>query len=319
MGSTEELSEELGLLAAFAIGVGVMVCAGIFILPASAAAVAGPAAVAAFALAGFIAAFTALSISELGTAMPKAGGAYYYINDALGPLFGSIAGWGNWIGLSAAVAFYLVGLGSYAAVFLPVPPVTILRYGLAPSQVIALVAGLFFFTLNIIGTEETGKVQIAIVAVLIVALGGYSFVGLGRIDPANLRPFAPPETGGWGSVFPAAALVFVSYLGFAEINTVAEELEDPGRNLPIAVVGSLVFATLLYVVVMIVTMGVIPYVDVIEFGEVAVIRVAEQLVGSIGAVGLMLAGLFAMASSANASILASSRINFAMARDQIVT
>ncbi|MFW5959340.1 MAG: APC family permease [Natronomonas sp.] len=319
MGSNEELSEELGLLAAFAIGVGVMVCAGIFILPASAAATAGPAAASAFALAGFIAAFTALSISELGTAMPKAGGAYYYINDALGPLFGSVAGWGNWIGLSAAVGFYLVGLGNYAAVFLSVPPVAILGYGLAPSQVIALVAGLFFFTLNIIGTEETGKVQIVIVAVLIVALGGYSLVGLGRIDPANLRPFAPSETGGWGSVFPAAALVFVSYLGFAEINTVAEELEDPGRNLPLAVVGSLVFATLLYVVVMIVTMGVTPYGDVIEFGEVAVIRVAEQLVGSIGAVGLMLAGLFAMASSANASILASSRINFAMARDQIVT
>ena len=161
MDDNEELSEELGLLAAFAIGVGVMVCAGIFMLPA-AAATAGPAA-AAFALAGFIAAFTALSISELGTAMPKAGGAYYYINDALGPLFGSVAGWGNWIGLSAAVGFYLVGLGSYAAIFLPVPPVTILGYGLAPSQVIALFAGLFFFTLNIIGTEETGKVQIAIV------------------------------------------------------------------------------------------------------------------------------------------------------------
>jgi amino acid transporter len=156
MDDNEELSEELGLLAAFAIGVGVMVCAGIFMLPA-AAATAGPAA-AAFALAGFIAAFTALSISELGTAMPKAGGAYYYINDALGPLFGSVAGWGNWIGLSAAVGFYLVGLGSYAAIFLPVPPVTILGYGLAPSQVIALFAGLFFFTLNIIGTEETGKV-----------------------------------------------------------------------------------------------------------------------------------------------------------------
>lgn len=318
MSNDGELSEELGLISAFAIGVGVMVCAGIFILPASAAAMAGPAATAAFALAGFIAGFTALSISELGTAMPKAGGAYYYISDALGPLFGSIAGWGNWLGLSAAVAFYLVGLGSYAAIFVPAPPIGVLGYVLSPTQVIALLAGGFFLAVNYIGTHETGTVQIAIVSVLVLVLSGYTAVGIGRIDPANLRPFAPPETGGLGGVFPAAALVFVSFLGFAEINTVAEEIENPSRNLPLAVLGSLLFATVLYVMVMVVTMGVIPYGEIVEFGEVAVVRVAEQMLGPIGSTALLIAGLLAMASSANASILASSRINFAMARDHII-
>ncbi|APW98492.1 cationic amino acid transporter [Halobiforma lacisalsi AJ5] len=314
----EELSRELGLLSAFAIGVGVMVCAGIFVLPASVAATAGPAAAVSFVLAGFIAAFTALSISELGTAMPKAGGAYYYINDALGPLFGSIAGWGNWIGLAAAVAFYLIGLGSYTAILLPVPAVELGFYVLSPSQVIALLAGLFFISINYLGAEETGTVQIAIVIVLVTVLGGFTLLGSVRVDPANLRPFAPPETGGWSGVFPATALVFVSYLGFAEINTAAEEIENPGRNLPVAVIGSLVFATLLYVLLMIVLMGVIPYEDVIEFGDVAVVRAAERLFGPLGLVALTVAGLLATASSANASILASSRINFAMARDRII-
>lgn len=91
------LPRELGLFGALAIGIGTMVCAGIFVLPAAAFSIAGPAAAAAFVVGGIVASFTALTISELGTAMPKAGGAYYYIDDALGPLFGTIAGLGNWL------------------------------------------------------------------------------------------------------------------------------------------------------------------------------------------------------------------------------
>lgn len=140
MGAPDEtdLSRELGLLSALTIGVGVMICAGIFVLPAPAAEMAGPAAAAAFVLAGGIGAFTALSISELSTAMPRAGGAYYYVNDALGPLFGSVAGWGNWFGLAAAVAFYLIGFGSYAAMLVPIPALEIGAYGLSAPQVAAL-------------------------------------------------------------------------------------------------------------------------------------------------------------------------------------
>lgn len=314
----EGLSRELGLLSALTIGVGVMVCAGIFVLPASVAESAGPAAMLAFVLAGFIASFTALSISELSTAMPKAGGAYYYVNDALGPLFGCIAGWGNWVGLTAAVAFYLIGFGSYADMLVSVPGLEVGILELDPAQVVALGAGACFLGLNFVGTQETGRVQIAIVVVLIVALGGFAANGLLEIDSANLHPFAPEETGGWLAIFPAAALVFVSYLGFAEIATAAEEIEDPDRNLPLAVIGSLVFATVLYAVVMLVLVGVVPYRQLIGHGELAVLEVGRELVGTPGMVALTTAGLLAMASSANASILASSRINFAMARDRLM-
>lgn len=315
----EELAKDLGLLSALTIGIGVMIGAGIFVLPAPAAAEAGPAAAAAFVLGGMIAAFTALSISELGTAMPKAGGAYYYVNDALGPLFGSIAGWGNWIGLAAAVAFYLIGMGSYVAIFIPIPEIDLGVYALTSSQVIGLLAGLLFLGINYIGAKETGRVQIGIVLVLVAIVGGFTLVGMIRVDPTNLRPFAPIETGGWGAVFPATALVFVTYLGFAEINTAAEELKNPGRNLPIAVIGSLVFVTILYALVMMVVVGAVHYQTVIGFGDVAVARIAEGMLGPIGLLALTFAGVLATASSANASILASSRINFAMGRDGIVT
>ncbi len=125
MSDDTELAKDLGPLAALTIGVGTMVGAGIFVLPGPAVAQAGPLAVGAFALGGIIALFTALSASELGTAMPRSGGAYYYINHALGPLFGSIAGWGNWMGLAFASAFYMTGFGEYITTFLPVPSVNL--------------------------------------------------------------------------------------------------------------------------------------------------------------------------------------------------
>ncbi|ELY80394.1 amino acid permease-associated region [Natrinema pellirubrum DSM 15624] len=93
MSADEELAKDLGLLSAIAIGIGTMIGAGIFVLPGTAVARAGPLAALTFVIGGVTALFTALSASELGTAMPKSGGAYFYINRALGPLFGSISGW----------------------------------------------------------------------------------------------------------------------------------------------------------------------------------------------------------------------------------
>ena len=310
-----ELSKDIGLFAALAIGAGTMIGAGIFVLPASATAAAGPAAALAFVVAGFIALFTALSISELGTAFPKAGGGYYYINDALGPLFGSIAGWGNWLGLAFATAFYMIGFGSYAEIYLPLPDVLFL----SGAQIAALVAALFFIGVNYYGAKETGRLQVIIVALLLGVLTIFTIIGLFHVELSNLQPFAPAETGGYSAVLPAAGLIFVTYLGFAEINTVAEEMKDPGRNLPIAVVGSLLFVIVLYALVMVVVVGIDGYQAVEGYGEQAVARLAEAMIGGIGLALLTFGGLLATASSANASILASSRINFAMGRDRIVS
>lgn len=316
MSSTEtELAKELGLFSALAIGVGTMVGAGIFVLPAAAVGEAGPAAALAFVVAGGIALLTALSISELGTAMPKAGGGYYYINDALGPLFGSIAGWGNWLGLAFATAFYMLGFGDYAAIYLPLPDLLVLD----GSQVAALIAAMVFIGINYYGAKETGRTQVLIVAVLVVILVIFTIVGIREVEISNLQPFFPEETGGASAVLPAAGLIFVTYLGFAEINTVAEEMKNPGRNLPIAVIGSLLFVVVLYGIVMLVIVGIDGYETVEGFEEQAVARLGEMILGGAGLALLTFGGLLATASSANASILASSRINFAMGRDRIIT
>ncbi|MEA5387579.1 amino acid permease [Haloarculaceae archaeon H-GB11] len=119
--------------------------------------------------------------------------------------------------------------------------------------------------------------------------------------------------------------MFVSFLGFAKITTVAEELKNPGRNLPIAVVGSVLIVTTMYAIIMVVLMGVINWRQLgPAFTTTPVLDVAEIAFGTVGlaAVGvglLTFAGLLATASSANASILASSRINFAMGRDKLIS
>jgi len=321
----EELAKDLGLLSALTIGVGTMIGAGIFVLPGQAAAAAGPAVAISFVVGGVISLFTALSASELGTAMPKAGGSYYYVNHALGPLLGSVAGWGNWMGLAFASAFYTLGFGEYLATFLPLPALMLGPVGLSEFQLGALLAGAAFIGVNYVGAKETGSVQIVIVTILVGILTLFSVLGFLQADVSTLRPFFPAETGGAAAILPATGLVFVSFLGFAKITTVAEELKNPGRNLPLAVVGSVLIVTVMYAIIMVVLMGVVNWRQLgPEFTTTPVRDVAEIAFGAIGiaAVGvglLTFAGLLATASSANASILASSRINFAMGRDKLIS
>jgi len=319
----EELAKDLGPLAALTIGVGTMIGAGIFVLPGEAAAEAGPAVALSFVAGGVISMFTAMSASELGTAMPKAGGSYYYVNHALGPLFGSIAGMGNWMGLAFASAFYTIGFGDYLATFVPLPTVEVASLVIGQSQIGALLAGTAFVIVNYVGAKETGRLQNVIVITLVVILTVFSVLGFMQADLSTLKPFFPEETGGAAAILPGTALVFVSFLGFAKITTVAEEIKNPGRNLPLAIIGSVAIVTTMYAIIMVVLMGVINW-DVLGQSETPVLDVAEIGFGTIGAgaigVGLLtFAGLLATASSANASILASSRINFAMGRDKLMS
>ncbi|UIP00693.1 amino acid permease [Halobaculum sp. CBA1158] len=321
--SDEELAKDLGLVSAMTIGIGTMIGAGIFVLPGVAANAAGPIVVVSFVVGGVIAMVNALSVSELGTAMPKAGGGYYYINKSLGPLFGSIAGMGDWMGLAFASAFYCIGFGQYLAVFVGLPEVAFLD----PIQVGALLAGAVFVGVNYIGAKETGGVQTVIVFVLLAILTAFALAGFLSFDYATLVGADGLAPFGTGAILPATALVFVSFLGYAKIATVAEELKNPGRNLPIAIIGSVAIVTVIYAVLVTTMLGIVPWPDLSTDAPVA--QAAEvafpSSIGPIGGVAaaaaavMTLGALLATASSANASILASARINFAMGRDRIVT
>ncbi|OAQ51156.1 hypothetical protein HTG_18135 [Natrinema mahii] len=326
MSADEELAKDLGLLSAIAIGIGTMIGAGIFVLPGTAVARTGPLAALTFVIGGVTALFTALSASELGTAMPKSGGAYFYINRALGPLFGSISGWANWLGLAFASAFYMYGFGEYVNQLVGAPAIGLGPVTISAAQTIGLIGAALFIAVNYMGAKETGGLQIGIVLTLLAILGVFTIVGLLNADLESLRPLAPEGT--TGEVLPVTAIVFVSYLGFVQITSVAEEIKDPGRNLPLAVIGSVVIVTVVYALFLLVLLAAVPN-ELVANNDTAVVEAAELLFGQYGVFGfslgtlgwglLLLGGLLATASSANASILSSSRINFAMGREKIIS
>jgi amino acid transporter/nucleotide-binding universal stress UspA family protein len=297
------LVRELGLTEALAVGLGTMIGAGIFVLSAIAARQAGPAAALSYVAAGLVALPTAMIVSELATGMPRAGGSYHLISRALGPLAGAVVGPGNWLGLTFANGFYLIGLAQYAAYFLPLP-----------TWITALTAGVFFVYLNYRGAKLSGVVQNYIVALLVLILALFVGRGLFHIAPGLHKPFVP---NGWGAVIGNVGLIIVSFTGFEKISTIAEEVKRPERNLPLAIIGSVVIATFLYGGILFVATGIISY-QIIADLQAPLVEAASRIMGGVGIVGMSLAALLATASSANAAIMASSRINFAMGRDGIL-
>jgi APA family basic amino acid/polyamine antiporter len=311
-----ELERTLGLLPALAIGTGTMVGAGIFVFPGLAAGKAGPSAMLSFAIGAVIALLVALPTSELATAMPESGGGYFFVSRALGTLFGCMVGIGQWLGLVFASAFYLMGFGHYLSdlfreLGLPLP-VSVM--GLALGMAVLLTA------VSITGTENTGDLQNWIVGSLLAILGG--FLGHGGLDVLGFfgRQQVPEAFFPYGTmpVFTTAALVFTSYLGFVQIATVAGEIKEPSRNLPRAMIGSVILVGTLYVLTIFIGTSLLGSEQLAELGETAVVRVGRSIAGTFGAAALLGGGLLATLSSANASILSASRSIYALSRDDLV-
>ncbi|MHC3437269.1 APC family permease [Natrialbaceae archaeon A-gly3] len=312
-----ELERTLGLAGGLAIGIGTMIGAGIFVFPGLAAGRAGPAAAASFGIGAVIALFVALPASELATAMPKSGGGYYFISRGLGTLAGTVVGLSLWLGLVFATAFYLVGFGYYAVD-------TLAEVGIAAGSglviPLALLFGAGFTVLNVTGTENAAKLQNGIVTLLLSIL--VVFLGFGGVDALGFvgDPSPPERFAPFGAVpvFTTAALVFTSYLGFAQIATVAGEMKNPGRNLPLAMVGSVLVVGLLYVVTIFVATSAFGSERLAELGETAMVEVGRHYLGPVGAFAIVFGGLLATMSSANASILSTSRAVYALSKDALL-
>ncbi|NGP75220.1 amino acid permease [Balneolaceae bacterium YR4-1] len=298
-----DLRRELGFWDALTIGAGTMIGAGIFLLAGVALELTGPAAIFAYLISGIICIITASSAAELATGMPTSGGDYFFVSRSLGPALGAISGVGIWLSLTFAISFYLFGLGEYLSQFLPLTPF----WG-------ALLGGVLLVILNIVGAKESGRTQVVVVLTLFAILGGFSFVGFFNIETANFNPFFPM---GVDPIYTTTALVFVSFLGFVKIAAVAEEIKEPSKNLPRALIGSVALVTVLYMVILLVIAGIFPQSTIREVRD-PLTTAARQMLGGAGGIAIIFAGLLATLSSANASIMASSRINLAMARDRMV-
>ncbi len=298
----KELERDLGLPSVLAISIGAMIGSGIFILPALALEIAGPAVIFAYALAGLLVVPAALSKSEMATAMPEAGGTYIYIERGMGPLLGTIAGVGTWFSLSFKGALALVGGVPYLLLLFDLP-----------KEPVALGLAAVLILVNVVGAKQTGRLQVGIVVVMLAALGWFTAGSAPAVQTANYVDFFDA---GLGGLFAATGLVFVSYAGVTKVASVAEEIEDPGRNIPLGILGSLVFTTVLYVAIVAVLVGVTDP-GTVAGSETPMAEAAQATLGYAGWIAVILAAMLALVSTANAGILSSSRYPFAMSRDKL--
>jgi APA family basic amino acid/polyamine antiporter len=309
---SEDLERDLGLYATVTISMGAMIGSGIFVLPALGFTKAGPAVVVAYVLAGVVVLPAALSKAEMATAMPESGGTYVYIDRALGPLAGTVAGLGAWFSLVFKSSFALVGLGAYLLLLVP------LSAGLVKA--VALALAVLIVVLNVVGTEQSGKAQSVVVTAVVVALAAYVLNAGVAVETARFEGFGEKAPGG---VVTAAAFVFVSYAGVTKVASVAEEVAEPDRNLPRGILISMGAMMLLYTLVVAAVVGLNDAATLSTSGPgegpslTPMADGAAGLFGGLGVAVVSLVAVLALTSMANAGVLASSRFPLAMSRDSL--
>ncbi len=297
----QRLKKSLKLLDVYALATGTTLSAGFFLLPGIAAMNAGPAITLSYLIAVLPLIPATFCIVELTTAMPKAGGVYYFLDRSMGPLFGTIGGIGTWLALVLKVAFALIGIGVYLGLFITDLPIVYVAIG------IALALGI----LNIFGADTSGKLQIILVLLVIIAI--IILIG-GAVPELNFSHFNNYVDAGSGAIISTAAMVYISYGGITKVTSLSEEVENPERNLPLGIFLALITAIILYGVGTAVMVGIVPM-DRLAGDLSPVATVAETLYGRVGVIVISIAALLAFVSVANAGTMSASRYPLAMSRD----
>ncbi|MBL4846869.1 MAG: amino acid permease [Planctomycetes bacterium] len=309
-----------------AVSMGAMLGSGLFVLPGVAVSkelgFAAEAIPLAYLLSALIVLPAALCKSELATALPRSGGTYLYVDRGMGPLAGTVVGLGVWFSLVFKAAFALVGLGAYFA----------FAFGLSPTEDVILLKALgigiclALAILNTVGVKKSSNLQNVIVVTSLIGLALFVVFSLPHIETSRL---AKATQVGGGSIVKTAALVFVSFAGVTKICSIAEEVKDPSRNLPLGILLSLAIVSVIYVVVTTVLVGVVDLdVNLVgeggrELGKFAgsptpLATVAHASLGKVAGFGMAIMAVLTLTSMTNSGMMTSSRFPLAMARDRLI-
>ncbi|AWW74045.1 amino acid permease [Erythrobacter sp. KY5] len=262
----KSLKRSLGGLQLMLFGIGCIIGTGIFVLTAAGAQKAGPGLMLAFAIAGMICVVAALCYAEIASTIPVSGSAYTYTYATMGEFLAWTVGWALVLEYAIAASAVSVGWSGYfvgtilGETFGIVLPASLsggpLALGGVEGGLInlpALAIALLVTVLLMIGTSESAKVNAILVTIKVSALTIFIALTLPQVDPEKFNPFLPAGVfGGWGSglgAVGAAATIFFAYVGFDAVSTAAEETKNPQRNVPVGLVGSLLFCTLFYIAV----------------------------------------------------------------------
>ncbi len=316
------LKRVLGTSGLLLMGVGAIIGAGIFILTGIASALyAGPGIILSFVIAGVACLFTALCYAEFASMIPVAGSAYTYSYATLGELFAWIIGWDLILEYLLIVAAVAVGWSGYivnifTSLGLNLPPQLInppgIDGGIINIPAVVIIAGITWLLIR--GAKQSSQVNTVIVVIKLAVILLFITIGVNYIHPANYHPFLPY---GWTGVFKGAAIIFFAYIGFDAITTAAEEVKNPKKTFPIAILGSLIISSILYIAVSGVLNGIFPYYTYKETAAPVAFALANlgiqwaNIVISIGA-------LCGITSVLLVSFFGQSRVFFAMSRDGLL-
>src|SRR4051812_5949663 len=259
----ESLQRVVGLLDLTALGLGAIIGTGIFVVIGEAIGDSGPAIVLSFILAGVTCAFSALAFAELASTIPVAGSAYTSSYATMGELVAWIIGWDLILEYAVSVAGVAVGWGQYFNALadslfgftLPAalanPPGAGGSFNLPAVFIVLAVTAVLC-----VGMRESARTNTIMVFIKLAVLALFLVLGVTAFNSDNLHPFAPE---GFDGVVTAASVIFFAYIGFDAISTSGEETKNPGKHLPIAIIGSLAIATTLYIAVSVVSVGALPF------------------------------------------------------------
>jgi APA family basic amino acid/polyamine antiporter len=298
-----QLHRVLTLREAVALGIGGTIGGGIFVLVGTAAGRAGPGALLSFVFAFALSLFIALPYAELACRYPLAGGGYAFARALLGRHWGFLMGWGYWGAYIFISGYVTLGFGGYLHALtglLPVPGALIL-IGICTA-------------INLAGVRLSGLVQSIVIGTAIVALFGFSILGLPHIHVHQFTPLLPY---GLGGVAVATLLAFLAFGGFDMVAAAGEEIAAPERNLPRAILLTLLIVLGLYLLVAFVALGVLPWKD-LGNSPAPLAVAATQFFGSAGQRLTTVVAILTTAATGNAVLVVTSRVSFAMARDGLL-
>ena len=321
---TREPEAELGLLDATMIGMGAMIGAGVFVLTGLAAEITGPAVIIVFFLNGIVTGFTGLAYAELSSAIPKSGGGYAFVEEIFSDRIAFQMGWMLWFGYMIAGALYALGFGAnlieWVQIYWAGFPEGAVLGGLTSWTVVyafAVVAGLI--VLNVVSTAASGAAETVGTIIKVGILVIFSAFGARAIDSGEYTPVMPE---GALAIIPAMGLTFIAFQGYDLISTVTEEVENPRENIPKAIFFALAGTIVVYLAVVIVSVGTLSAERLGEQGETAIATAAGEFMPEIPILGpgstlIWFGAVFSTLTALNAVVIASSRVAFAMGRDQL--
>jgi len=327
------LKRSLGPWALTAMGIGAIIGTGIFVLTGVASATrAGPSLTISFVVAGIVSALAALCYAEVSSKIPISGSAYTYTYATMGEFLAWIVGWGLVLEYALGASTVSVGWSGYFTFILH----TLFNWNIpqawqhshwdaTPGIANLPAAGIIFLitALLVRGTKESGTVNAVIVAIKVAVVLFFIAIGLGHINPANYHLPPGPNAGAGGffpfgiaGMFGGAAFIFFAYIGFDAVSTTAEEAKNPSRDLPFGIIGSLVICTILYIIVVAILNGMVPFYTLnvnfpVAFAVDSVGLAWAGVIISFGAIAGLTTVLLVM-------MYGQTRVFYAMSRDGLI-